>query len=277
MAGLNDWIKVNSSFCSFDFSNLNIKTKKESIDYTVETILDNGENFYLALSGGLDSEFAAKCLHEREVDFIPIIFDIGTNRVENWYAHRWCYVNGKKPLVIEMSEPQIVELFPKIAKKKKTTFYSVINLVLSEIVYEKGGCLILGGEEVVDREYFLENSFRKMSDNLETHEFAFCVENDNRGHIGGFLSYTPELFYNCLSELDYEKPGQLSLAEYYNVLDRPKINSFYNLVSSPKLLEINHIVNQKNPIIKFRMGNKNDFLEIARNRGIIKVSATPIF
>lgn len=273
MAGLNDWIKVDRSSCSFDFSNLNIKTKKESIDYTVEKILDNGENFYLALSGGLDSEFVANCLKERDVDFVPIILDIGTNQIESWYAHRWCYENGKKPLVIEMDESQIIELFPMIAEKKKTTFYSVINLILSDIVHNKKGCLILGGEEFIDRNCH----FEKMSESLETNEFAFCVENENVGHIGGFLSYTPELFYNCLSELDYGKPSQLSLAEYYGILARPKINALQNLAPSPRLLEISRTVNQKNPIINFQMGNKNDFLEVAKIKGKIKIPATPLF
>lgn len=276
MAGLNNWIKVNEDFCSFDFSNLNLKSKSDAIDYTVEKILENGENFYLALSGGLDSEFAANCLLERGVDFIPVIMDIQTNRIENWYAYRWCYEKNKKPLVISMEESQIIESFPKISLEKKIPFYSSIPLILSEIVLQRGGCLILGGEEVIDRDYFLSGEFKNMSEHLETNKYAFCVEMENKNHIGGFLSYTPELFINNLIELDFNKPGQLALAEYYGILPRPKLNAIANLCMSPILLNLKKQVDKTNPIINFKIGNKNNFIEAAKNKETVNLTTTKL-
>lgn len=277
MPGLSEWISVSDDFCTFDFSNVQFKKKSECIDYTVEKIIENGKNFYLALSGGLDSEFAANCLYERGVKFTPIIMDIFTNRIENWYAYRWCYEKKITPLVISMTEAEVANTFPKISLSKKIPFYVSIPLILSEIVLQKNGCLILGGEEIIDRDYLLSGKFEKMSENLDTNKYAYVVELENKNHIGGFLSYTPELFLNCLDELDYNKPGQLALAEYYGVLPRPKLNSSANLMFSNFLLQLKTTTDSKNPIINFKLGNKNDFIAAAKRREIVRVQSNKIF
>jgi hypothetical protein len=277
MIGLNGWIEVNDSFCSFDFSKLKILSKEESIDYTIENIQKNYSNLFLALSGGIDSEFAANCLLSSGVNFTPIIMDIKSNSIENWYAYKWCYENKKKPLVIEMTEFQIITSFPQIALKKNIPFYAVIPIVLSEIVYSKGGSLILGGEEIICRDYFLKNkSFEKMSENLETNKYAFSVELEDKGHVGGFLSYTPELFYNCLSELNYTLDGQLALCEYYGVLPRPKLNAKNNLISIPELLKVKEHSDKNIFSFCYNLGSKNSFLQYAQNKKKIKFPAIKI-
>jgi adenylyl- and sulfurtransferase ThiI len=86
------------------------------------------------LSGGLDSEFAANCLFDRGVNFTPIIMDIHSNRIENWYAHYWCYEKRIKPLIITMNEKDVIKTFSKISEEKNIPFYCSIPIILSEIV-----------------------------------------------------------------------------------------------------------------------------------------------
>jgi hypothetical protein len=277
MAGLNNWITVNKNFCSFDFTNLKIKSKKDSIDDAVNQLLKKNKKIFVSLSGGIDSEFAASCLQERGVDFVPIIIDLSSNKNELWYAYKWCYENKKKPVVIEMTEFQVITSFPQIALKKNMPFYAVIPIVLSEIVYSKGGSLILGGEEVIDRDYFFKNkSFEKMSENLETNKYAFVVELENKGHVGGFLSYTPELFYNCLNELNYTLDGQLALCEYYGVLPRPKLSAKNNLIFIPELLKVKEHIDKNIFSFKYKLGMKNNFLQYAQNKRKIKFPAIKV-
>ena len=275
MIGLNDWIEVNDYYCSFDFSELKILNKEQCIDYTIENIQKNHSNLFLALSGGIDSEFAANSLLSRGVNFTPIIMDIKSNSIEKWYAYKWCYENKKKPLVIEMTEFQVLTYFTQIAVKKQIPFYSVISWILSEIVYSKGGSLVLGGEEVIDdRDHLLTNkSFAKMSENLETNKYAFSVEMEDKGHVGGFLSYTPELFYNCLKELNYSIDGQLALCQYYNISPRPKINAISNLISIPEFLKTREHVDKNISSFKYNLGDKDTFLSFADKKMKIRFSS----
>lgn len=273
MPGFSEWIKIENDSCSFDFSDLKVARKEEYIDYAVEKIIEKSDNLYLALSGGLDSEFAANCLFERGVKFTPVIMDIHTNRIENWYAHRWCYENKVKPLVITMSEEEVVKTFPKISQERNIPFYCSIPIILSKMVSQREGNLILGGEEVIDRNYFLSGEFTKMSEKINFCEYAFCVEYENSKHIGGFLSYTPGLFLNCLEEIDYNKPGQIALAEYYGVLPRPKINANINLSLLPRLKRLKNILDKDKIVNVYEMESKDSFIDQAKRLKKITIQA----
>ena len=264
MPGLDNWIKIENGSCSFDFSDLKIWKKEECIDYAVEKMVEKSENLYLALSGGLDSEFAANCLFDRGVKFTPVIMDIHTNRIENWYAYRWCHEKKVKPHVVTMTEKEVTKFFPKIAEERNIPFYCSIPIILSKIVSQKNGNLILGGEEIIDRDYFLSGEFTKMSEKINFCEYAFCVEQENSKHIGGFLSYTPELFLNCLEEIDYNKPGQITLAEYYGVLPRPKINANINLSLLPGLKHLKNILDKDKIVNVYEMESKDSFIDQAK-------------
>ena len=276
MPGLREWIKLENDSCSFDFSDLKIWKKKECIDYAVNRIVEKSKNLYLALSGGLDSEFVANCLFDRGVQFTPIIMDIHSNRIENWYAHYWCYEKRIKPLIITMTEKDVVKSFSKIAEEKNIPFYCSIPIILSEIVSQRDGNLILGGEEIIDRDYFLSGEFTKMSEKISFCEYAFCVERENSNHIGGFLSYTPELFLNCLVEIDYSKPGQIALADYYKVLPRPKINANVNLSLLPALKQLKNVLDKDRSVNTFEMENKDIFIEQAKKLKTITIQAKEI-
>jgi hypothetical protein len=276
MPGLSEWIKLENNSCSFNFANLKIRKKEECIDYAVNKITEKSENLFLALSGGLDSEFVANCLFDRGVQFTPIIMDIHSNRIENWYAHYWCYEKRIKPLIITMNEKDVIKTFSKISEEKNIPFYCSIPIILSEIVSQKGGNLILGGEEIIDRDYFLSGEFTKMSEKISFCEYAFCVERENSNHIGGFLSYTPELFLNCLEEIDYSKPGQLALADYYGVLPRPKINANVNLSLLPALKQLKNVLDKGREVNIFEMKNKDIFIEEAKKLKTITIQAKEI-
>jgi hypothetical protein len=274
--GYDNWIEVQDEFCSFDFSQLKIRKKEDCIDYTVEKITDNFENLYVALSGGLDSEFAANSLFERQVKFTPIIMDIGCNKIENWYAYRWCHEKNIKPLIISLTEEEVVKHFSKISQEMNIPFYVSINVILSEIVKKRDGSLILGGEEFIDRDYFLGGELKKMSRHLSVCDHTFCVERRDRSHVGGFTQYTSDLVFNLLQEMNYEKPGQIALSEYYNVLPRPKINSHLNLALSPTLKQAKSLLDKDKVISVYEMSSKDDFLSQAKNLNKVKLLARKV-
>lgn len=273
MPGLDNWIKIENGSCSFDFSDLKIWKKEECIDYAVEKMVEKSENLYLALSGGLDSEFAANCLFDRGVKFTPVIMDIHTNRIENWYAYRWCHEKKVKPHVVTMTEKEVTKFFPKIAEERNIPFYCSIPIILSKIVSQKNGNLILGGEELIDRDSFLSGEFFTMSKKIIFFDYSFCVEKEFKDFIGGFLSYTPELILNCLEEIDYNKPGQIALAEYYGVLPRPKINANINLSLLPGLKHLKNILDKDKIVNVYEMESKDSFIDQAKRLKKITIRA----
>ena len=276
MPGLNEWIKLENGSCSFNFSDLKIWKKKECIDYAVEKITENYENFYVALSGGIDSEFVANSLLERGISFVPVIVKLETNKIESWFAFKWCYENKKTPLVISLTEEEIVNSFLKISNENNIPFYSSPQVLLSKIISSFGGSLLFGGEEFFQRDRFLAADMKPMSENLSTDNYSFIVETINRDHPGGFLSYTPELMVNIVKEIDYSKPSEIALAEYYGVMPRPKINAQMNLFLNRKLYELKIETDKNTVVFVYELGNKNVFLKYAEEKLILKVESQKI-
>ena len=70
MPGHNDWITNNDNICDLDFSHLKTLFKKEAIAYNIQKITERFDNLFVCLSGGIDSEFAAKCLLENDLQLV---------------------------------------------------------------------------------------------------------------------------------------------------------------------------------------------------------------
>jgi hypothetical protein len=277
MAGLNNWITVNKNFCSFDFTNLKIKSKKDSIDDAVNQLLKKNKKIFVSLSGGIDSEFAASCLQERGVDFVPIIIDLSSNENELWYAYKWCYDNKKKPLAVNLTQKEVVESFAHISKTKNIPFYASIDVLILDYVLKRNGLLITGNENLLNKSYIFQNeNFEKLSKNLTSHDFAFLSEILGGESAIGFLTCTPDLLYNFLSEVDYEKPSELAIAEYFDVQPRQKLNANKNLMSFPLLWQMRKLCDEGKFVSHFAIGNKDSFLKRALNKEVIKIDATPI-
>jgi hypothetical protein len=76
--------------------------------------------------------------------------------------------------------------------------------------------------------------------------------------------------------MNYEKPGQLALAEYYGVLPRPKINSHLNLALSPTLKQAKSLLDKDKVISVYEMSSKDDFLSQAKNLNKVKLLARKV-
>jgi hypothetical protein len=277
MAGLNNWITVNSDFCSFDFSDLIIKTKKDSVDDAINQLLKKNKKIFISLSGGVDSEFPASCFQKRDIDFVPIIVDLGANKNELWNAYKWCYENKKKPFVLNLTQNDAVKVFTHISQTKKIPFYCSIDILVLEYVLKQDGLLITGNENLLNKSYiFQKENFEKLSKNLTSHNYAFLSETLGGESAIGFLSCTPDLLYNFLSEVDYEKPSEIAIAEYFEIQPRQRLNAHDNLRSFPLLWELKKMLDGEKTVSHFDFGDKDSFLKRASNKEKIKTNAIRI-
>ena len=271
MPGHNDWIKFDGINCSLDFSQLQILSKKEAIAYNIQKITERFGNLFVCLSGGIDSEFAAECLLENGVKFTPVILDHGYNDYEKWYAYKFCYDNQLIPKEIKIKQSAVLKIFPSISKKHQgsTVLSSSVILAMYEI-NKVDGKLIVGGAEPFDRIAGNDDCLDQINTgNLDFNSYDFIL--DIYGHPSGFINYPPELYFNFISELDYSKPVQLAMSEYYGVIPRPKFHVSRDMQNRNSNLR-EYFGNSS--AIHFDLGHKDDFLKKCLNREKIRIVGT---
>ena len=275
MPGLNNWIKINYATTpptlTMDLSNVQRMTKREAVDYTVGDISNRYDNLYVCLSGGIDSEFVANCLIQRGIKFTPIIVDYEFNRLEIWYAYYWCYRNNITPKVINISKKYVYEVFPSLVKKNVgSTFLSVVDLVARHSILDDCPKLITGDAQPFARILGHEdNLLDSCSSSLDINSYDFNL--DKYGHPTGFISYTPELFSSIIRELDYSKPIQLAMCEYYEVMPRPKYSPSPSMISDQLLTDILKETKRKYPSYQFVIGDRNSFLKDCEEHKVIMI------
>ena len=64
----------------------------------------NYTNIFIAMSGGIDSEYVAETFLKLGLPFTPIIFELeNLNYLDVWHAHRWCHYNNIRPEIIKFN------------------------------------------------------------------------------------------------------------------------------------------------------------------------------
>lgn len=276
MAGLNDWLKVDvkSRTCVLDFANFTPMKINDAVDHTVNSIIRKYDNLYVALSGGIDSEFIAKCLYERGVKFTPVIVDFTLNSAEVWHAYHWCYKNNVKPHTIKIEMNEVSDKFSAIALKYNVPFITAIDFIIEEYVSDNNGHLITGGAEPFDRDSVFHDRFLKSaSEKLDVSSYDFAIDTAfPKKHPGNFQVFTPEFLFCMVRDMNYDKPIQLSMCEFYDVNPRPKLPYVFNVAMDQKILNNAIRINSQIQADSIVICDRYEFLEKALNKQKIHCS-----
>lgn len=229
-----NWIDFNyhEKRCVLKLSNINTQlSQKQIIDNVVQSIVHDYDNLYISLSGGMDSEFTAKCFTERGIKFKPLIVDYISNSTEVWWAYKWCYDNKIEPEVIRLSKYDFVNLCTRYAKKYDTAFLSAIDFIMYDYIDKLDGKLVSSFAMPYRRISCLDDILSANVDtNLEFATYDFMLDYyEPKKHPYNFSVYTPEMMYDMVKNISYDKPMQIALSEYYGVTCRPKIPALMNL------------------------------------------------
>ena len=275
MSGLNNWINIDWSTklptCTMNFSNLTVMSKQDAIDHTVNKLIENYSNLYVCLSGGIDSEFVANCLLERNVPFTPVIVDYNYNGAEVWYAYYWCYRNKITPKVFKLTPDIMVNLLPReVAKFPGSSFMSVFEFLILSLL-EPEATTITGDAQPFSR---ISASKDKLMENISIELDFNSFDFNQHDHSVQFISFTPELFINLASSMDYSKPSQIAIAEYYNVLPRPKCTPMQTIFLNQTIKDKFFETQKKHIHYNFYMGNKTQLLSHAFNKEKITLTTT---
>lgn len=140
----NPTVDFQLIFDLYPFKKMNFES---AVEMTVKEIASKHSNFYLALSGGCDSEFVLRAFHKFNIPITPIIVGNGNDYDERKYAFDACKELGITPVEIYISDDEFIEYCrEKIFKKFNGIGYHATQVMFAAEYAEKNnGVLITGG------------------------------------------------------------------------------------------------------------------------------------
>lgn len=180
------------------------------------------DKIFISLSGGMDSEAVVRYFHAAGVKVHPIIVSFTGNELERQYAFRVCRELNIKPIVLEMTNLDIIKYYALIDRYVDMVALHSISTIRAA-VYAKlnDGIMITGEHMICDDDHI---------NIVECFEWDFYHSMISSSDIGFFL-YSPELVYSMITELRRmgDTAGvQEGKSRLYNVIWRPKINHKYD-------------------------------------------------
>lgn len=234
MPGYNNWFDINLSKekdnCTLPFEiTLNLPDQPINFDFeqasnnVAQLIANQYDNLHLCLSGGLDSEYVASVLLQNKIPFTPVLLITPDNIDEIWYAKHYCYQHNLAPLVIDyrLDYNKLLACVVRYAREiNSPANISYFPHVVASHISKSGGTLITGYGEAMPYTNDYDVAIGSILE-IEEHDFYLDVSFKNQ-HPGGFFSYTPDMFFSLIANIDINKNVQLAKSELYQLESRTK-------------------------------------------------------
>jgi len=224
--GHNDWFSVSVDGPQFqvEFNRRASKLYKnfdDAADNAAQLLYKEWghQPLYLALSGGVDSEFVARILLKNKIPFTPVILKIDSlNAIESQFALTWCNQNNITPVILNYTTQDLNNsfklFFPKMLKIKH--YHCTPMLTIYKYIETQGGhCIYCAGDINLD------------SDRKEFFHYHYdFIPNivDVGKHPTSFFMYTPELALSYINQFNPAQPEQHNKLGFYQVEPRSKID-----------------------------------------------------
>jgi len=199
---------------SINVQNYNKLSFEQAAKEVCEKLHTINKNIYIGLSGGIDSEYVFKKFYSLNIPFTPVIVYSNCYIKESAIAFEICKEYGIEPLVITISEADIISQY-------KTDIYDTLNsfgiggvpaLVIAKYAKEHGGIYVKAEHMIGD----INNNVA-----VEVNEWDFY--NDViTGYTYDFFTYTPEIVYSMVSNMG-DTDSQTYKCNLYNIPYRKKI------------------------------------------------------
>jgi hypothetical protein len=211
------------------------------------------DNLYVGLSGGLDSEYVAVCLHQLKIPFKCIISLCKGNEIESAYAFKLCDKLNIQPIVLKYTDIELMQMYMKVVSKiNGIGIFALLSLYSAKYVSEQKGTFITG-------QHILSDDNELPITHYDSNEY------DGYGHVLypdsnelGFFTYTPELTYSMINGITIENYNISSNAyksQLYNLEPRLKTHCVYSKHLNNVFIEISR-TRKYYPNIKYSFGNK---------------------
>ena len=212
-------------------------------------IANTNDNLFVSYSGGYDSEFILVLLHELKIPVTPIIVSYSGNSIEIQYAYYMCRKLNITPIVIDISEGLLMNIFiNKVVKPINGSGIGVASEFITLSYAKNHGGMLLTGEHIIDD----EDNITKAS--LCEWDFYLQIL-AQPGEAAGLLLYTPEITYAIANEFD-GSPVQDFKSRLFGLSFRPKLHPTYN----PEVMSRYHQNKPGTPSHTYILGTKEKFL-----------------
>ena len=184
-------------------------------------------NLYLALSGGLDSEYTLRLFHKLGIPIIPVIGSYCNNE-ETYYAHTVCKELNIEPVVININKEQFIdyyynEIHLKINGIGRNTTQACF---VADYVQRNNGVLVTGDHIINDGDEMITEEGCAYAN-----EWDFYVSTlfPNLINVDLFM-YTPQCAYSMIphKEEHFTMAWKYYRSKLYNMPHRDKIKPSYD-------------------------------------------------
>lgn len=188
---------------------------------------------FLALSGGMDSEYVADALVRNKIDFTPVLLSIdGYNAGELWYAEHWCKKNNITPIRITADTVKLLKFIETVCVPKYLTVNlgGYINVFLADYIKQAyGGILITGcGDPTINPSgIYHEGKVQETDPEFYYWDIDLALDILRPGeHPRAVISYFPDTLYSFVHNYKIELTEQENKAIMYDIPIRPKLDVF---------------------------------------------------
>ncbi len=219
---------------------------------------------YVAMSGGIDSEWVAKCFHRQGIPFTPIIYEAeDLMGMDTWWSRKWCSENDITPIIYKEYLFQFVNGLADTSRDFicRTPGGPYMMSRLGEYVKDQGGALVTGAgfpEIFPDPNLsymqgrFLDNKLMNPDGTLKNagwllHESDFMLSRILKDHPWNFLSWRPEIVLSYIS-IREQGTSEFNKAKIFNCLPRPKAIGIPDIFWRSKNPVIERLVRIKNRV-----------------------------
>ena len=192
---------------------------------------------YLALSGGLDSEYVANVLKHNKIQFVPISlnFDNYNNEELKW-AERWCKKNGYTQYVVNVSPSRFLQYSVTNYHKEYLTnnIGCYVNMFLADYVEKKHNGVLLTGDGDPGGTWGYNKTGSSINKNLEQTfnywDVDFILQITRNGkHPRSAFSYFPNTVHSYMYCLNDKEEEQHAKSTLFDIELREKVDAFSDI------------------------------------------------
>lgn len=205
-----------------------------------QELYDTYGKIYVGISGGIDSEWVAKCFLRQGIPFTPIIYEADDlNSMDTWWARKWCEENNVTPVIFKEYLGQFTYGITSLSSKMmlRTPGGPYMMSRIGQYVKDQGGHLVIGAgfpEYFPDpnlnymRGRFKDNKLVNADGSIKNtgwlmHESDITLARTlGQNHPGwNFLSWCPEIVLSYIG-LRGQGTSEFNKAKIFDCLPRPK-------------------------------------------------------
>jgi len=246
--GSDDWVHYDYSIVN-QRATFSVKLKptslaKEDINFTqasdnvAKELYQTYGKIYVAMSGGIDSEYVANTFLRNKIHFQPIIFKAeDLNELDVWWAIEWCKANNREPIIIKQSIKQFCDGLIKQSRMFGVRWFPGVYAInqCAEYAKKNGGVLTTGSGNYTHYPDLVLSQMKKTSQDVYKYDDYRIVEDGYYTHLPflvshqlnpempiNFLEWNPQIVYSYIKEYDLNFDSAVNKARIMGCDRRPK-------------------------------------------------------